>query len=133
MAAGNDARECHLDWIVGAHGTVAAIPRGVSPTIRYARPSDLPRVEALVAASGVVVGGKASDQVTLVLDAPDDREGLAAVCIVQLEHARSHVCALIVAPRGDHQAIEHRMLGVAEALADAMGAPCSDVRWGLAA
>lgn len=107
-------------------GIAAATSGNVLPVIRYLQSADIPHVERLAASAGVAADTEHGDQVVLVLDAASEGH-LAAVCIVRLEHCHGHVSALIVDPRHDHHAIEHRMLSVAEALCEALGVHYTDI------
>jgi GNAT superfamily N-acetyltransferase len=61
----------------------------------------------------------------LVLDAPDG--GLAAAAQVTLEGERGHLGLLIVDQQFQGEGLEHRLIGVAEALCDAFGCESLDI------
>jgi GNAT superfamily N-acetyltransferase len=93
-------------------------------SVRAATETDLPAARALLSLPATWTPARFADaQATarylLVCDAPGG--GLAAAAIVSFTAGRAQLEALQLAPDHESTALETRMLGVAEALAEAFG------------
>jgi GNAT superfamily N-acetyltransferase len=106
----------------------------VTSTIRIGTNDDLASVQRLIRTE--IDSGAAlptiedldrglGHQYLLVVDAPDG--GIAAAAQVTLEGNRGHLGLLAVDHRFHGEGLEHRLLGVAEALCDAFGCETFDV------
>jgi hypothetical protein len=115
-------------------GTSRAQLVGMSPvvTLRVATTEDLPELQRLSSASiaeelePTSPPTPARRRYVLVVDAPFG--GLAAATIVALEPPQAHLEALLMDDRCASPALEARLIGVAEALAQAFGCRSLDVR-----
>ena len=97
-----------------------------TPTIRAARPEDLPAIRALARGHAPFDEAWLGKYEVLVLD--DAHGGLSAAATFSIEDGRSHLWMLVVSPvHPDHDALERRMFGVIQAYCDAYGASMPDV------
>lgn len=107
----------------------------VTSTIRIGTNDDVPLVQRLIRSesdTSHVAVPNVDDLDTvpgqsylLVVDAPDG--GLAAAAQVTLKGSRGHLGLLAVAKRFHGEGLEHRLIGVAEALCNAFGCETLDV------
>lgn len=92
-------------------------------SVRAATAADLPAARALLSLPATWCPSRftaaAAARYLLVCDAPDGT--LAAAALVSLDAGRARLDALRFAPGHESPALEARLLGVAEALAEAFG------------
>jgi hypothetical protein len=100
------------------------------PTIRVATTADLPELQRLLAQPRYELDDATSSALAarryhLVIDAPFD--GLCAVVIVALAPPQAYLEALAIDERCACPELEGRLVGVAEALAEAFGCKSLEV------
>ena len=99
-------------------------------TIRIGTADDVPAVQQLLEeTSGTgeqVLATEPGTRYLLVLDGPDG--GVAGAAQLTFDGGHGHLALLAIAERFHGEGIEHRLIGVAEALCDAFGCDTFDVR-----
>lgn len=131
----------HVAALATTHATTPA-PLAVSPSVRLAGGADVPALVALINRAhlddAAFVDGERTGAAQvealmttghfLVLDrAPRGEAGLAAAVFVQVGGARSAFTMLAVAPDLRGRGLGRRLVGVAEALGQALGARVMDL------
>ena len=100
-------------------------------TIRIGTADDVPAVQQLLdetskGASVQVLATEPGTRYLLVLADPDG--GVAGAAQLTFDGGHGHLALLAIAARFHGEGIEHRLIGVAEALCDAFGCDTFDVR-----